>query len=1149
MPDIVQAVLRPAGGSSWSPVEERRRAHRARRRLEREVLAAGRDLSVCSFGFRTITYKALVPADRLADFYPDLQDPSFQGWFGVFHRRFSTNTTPVWGRAQPFRHLCHNGEINTLSGNVARMREREGALGLGDPEAEGLLRPLLDERGSDSSMLDEAVELLTSEAPPGDDPRGLAHAIATLVPPAWERDPRIDVRTRAFHRWHEARFEPWDGPAGLVFADGDVVGAALDRNGLRPLPWSLAADGLVVCASETGVVDHGDVPVRLGRLGPGEMIVVDPAAGGVCFDPVADLAAARPYTTWLEAERITDLAVDPVPAPADLLARQVAHGLTREDLSLFVRPMASTGHEPVFSMGDDTAIPPLATTPRPVTAFLRQRFAQVTNPALDHLREGWVMSLRTLLGPRPEPLADGPAATRLVELSTFLLDGRPGGYRLDATMPVEAGPGGLRAALDRLAAEAVSAASRGEPILVVEQEAVGPGRAPIASVLAIGAIHTGLERAGLRHRTSIVAVADDVWSSHDAACLLTVGADAIHPRLAHATVGDLHAGGRLPEGVSPVEARARFGEALEEGVRKALARLGISVLASYRGARALDALGLADEVMDRCFPGVVSPVGGLGFGDLAVAALDRHAAAYVTEPPTLANPGRVKHQRGGEHHASNPDVVRALHRTVDPGLERLRSTAAGERPSGGAVVGSPVDRSDLSMAHALRRAVTGGGDPRSYARFAALVDGRPPGALRDLLEPRPAGPPVAVGSVEPSASIVRRFSTAAMSVGAISPEAHGSLAEGANLVGARANSGEGGEDPGRYGTPRSSAIKQVASARFGVTAAYLMDAEELQIKIAQGSKPGEGGQLPGPKVTAEIALLRHAQPGVALLSPAPHHDIYSIEDLAQLVYDLKQVNPRAAVSVKLVASAGIGTIAVGVAKAAADVIHVAGADGGTGASPLASIKHAGMPWEVGLAEVRDALSEHGLRDRVRIRVDGGMRTGHDVVLAALLGADEFSFGSAALVAQGCLMVRTCHLDTCPVGIATQRPELRARFAGTAEMVAAYLRLVADDVRGHLAALGLRSLDDAVGRTDLLGSREGSLDLRGLLRPVAQRRFVGHRPEQRPRSDARGPRRRRGARIPARGWGRPPALRHHEPRSIGRRRARRPARRRGGGRGA
>jgi glutamate synthase domain-containing protein 2/glutamate synthase domain-containing protein 1/glutamate synthase domain-containing protein 3 len=1096
-PTILQAVIGPAPGHSVEPAV----AHRIRRRLERDVAAEGLDAYVVSLGFRTVTYKALVRASQLDGFYPDLRDERCRGWFAIFHQRYSTNTSPGWERAQPFRALCHNGEINTLSGNAARMRAREGGFGTGDAELEDLLRPSIDERGSDSSMLDETIDLLVSHGSADGEPRDVRHAIAMTVPRAWEHDPAIDEDARAFYRWHESRMEPWDGPAALVFTDGLVVGAALDRNGLRPMRYAATDDGLVVCASETGVVDLDGRRVRLGRLGPGQMLAVDPAAGGLQLDPLAPLVTERPYGRWLERERTVLLPVAFGEGPDDLSRSQVAHGLTREDLTIAIRAMSSTGHEPTFSMGDDTPIPPLAQRSRPVTAFLRQRFAQVTNPALDHLREGWVMSLRTLLGARPALLTQGPADRTIVELDTFLLEGVPAGPRLDATWDPADGPDGLEAVLRHLVEDAAVACRAGADVLVVTHEPAGAGRAPVPSVLAVGAIHTGLVERGLRPSTSIVVVADDAFGSHDAACLLTCGADAIVPRLALATVTSLFVEGRLPGAASAQEVRARYRTAVEEGVRKSMSRLGISVLDSYRGARALDALGLADEVIDRCFPGVVSPIGGLGFRALGEQVLERWSAAFGNGRPTLANPGAVKYHRGGEYHGTNPDVVRALHRSVDPGLTKLRSTAAGaddDTPADDNGAGSNGNgngasgngNGSMAETHLVLRA-SAGLDEAAFARFVHLVERRPPVSPRDLLELAPAGETIPIDRVEGADAIVARFSTAAISLGAISPEAHKALAAGANGVGARSNSGEGGEDPARFGTEANSRIKQVASARFGVTPAYLASADELQIKIAQGSKPGEGGQLPAAKVTEAIAALRHAQPGIDLISPAPHHDIYSIEDLAQLVYDLRQVNPAADVSVKLVAEVGVGTIAAGVTKALADVVHVSGSDGGTGASPLASIKHAGLPWELGLAETRNRLIEDGLRDRVRVRVDGGFRIGRDVVIAALLGADEFSFGTAVLLAQGCLMVRTCHLDTCPVGIATQRPELRARFAGTPEMVSGYLTLVAQDVRRILALLGLRSIDEAIGRTDLLRADAGRVSASGLdLSPLLETTAAG-----------------------------------------------------------
>jgi glutamate synthase (ferredoxin) len=1097
MPGILQAILVPPDGASAR--ESERLALRARRRVEHIARERGAPLYVASLSFRTITYKALVAADQLAAFYPDLRDPAFEAWFAIFHQRYSTNTAPTWERAQPFRMLCHNGEINTIAGNVHRMRGREGRLGLPNAADEELFSPVVDEAGSDSAMLDESVELLSREGPGGG--RDIRHAMAMLVPAAWESDPDLSEEVRAFYRWHESLVEPWDGPAALVFTDGFAVGAALDRNGLRPLRYAACEDGFVACASEAGAVDtSGHGPVRRGKLGPGEMMFLDPRGGGLQRDPVARVARRRPYAAWLRAHRVAGSAgrAD-ASVPDDLLPRQVVHGYTREDLSLALRPAATSGKEPTLSMGDDTPIAPFSDHRRPLANHFKQRFAQVTNPAMDHLRERSVMSLRVLLGPRDPILWERPEAAGLVEYPTFLLLGSPDGERLDATWPASHGPGGLRTAIRRLGKQAVEAARRGAYILVVTDEAAGPDRCPIPSLLAGGAVNAALVRAGIRSRASIVVQADDAHDSHHLACLVAVGAEAVHPRLALQTAASLGGSNGDGEGTA---AMVRFAGAMEEGVLKILAKLGISCLDSYRGGQAFDLLGLGAEVVETCFPGTASPIGGSGFERIAMDQLERHAEAFGPAPARLPNPGFVKFHRGGEHHASNPDVVRALHRVVDPGLERLRSTAAGDD-------GEAVRTNEVRAAHALRGAVAAGEGDRDraalYRRFSQLVHARPPSAPRDLLDVLPAGPPIPTEGVEPASAILRRFSTGAISHGAISKEAHETLAVAMNRIGGRSNTGEGGEDPARYRTEANSRIKQVASGRFGVTPEYCSFADELQIKIAQGSKPGEGGQLPGHKVTEEIARLRHTQPGVALISPAPHHDIYSIEDLAQLVFDLKQVNPVAEVSVKLVAETGVGTVAAGVAKGLAEIVHVAGADGGTGASPLGSIKNAGLPWEIGLAETQRALVESGLRGRVRLRADGGLKTGRDVLVAALLGADEYSFGTAALLAEGCIMVRTCHLDTCPAGIATQRRDLRAKFAGTPAMVAAYLEAVAEELRELLAGMGLRSVDEAVGRSDLLrlravDGRAGDVDLSPLLLPVeGQRRFAAHLALQRPRS--------------------------------------------------
>ncbi len=1056
MPMIEQAVFAAPAAEPDEAAE--RRCFRAARRATSEALAGGASLYLASCSLRTVTYKALCAADQLAAFYADLADERLRAPFVIFHQRYSTNTMPSWERAQPFRFLCHNGEINTVEGNRAWMRAREGNLGAGhlagedglDPEE--LLRPVLDPDGSDSAMLDNALELLVRGG------RDLRHALAMLVPAAVEQDPEASPELRDFYRYHACLTEPWDGPAGLVFTDGRLVGAALDRNGLRPLRYEVCEDGLVVCASEVGAVDtSGHGTVRRGRLGPGQMLCVDPSGGGLRTDRDIKqaLASRRPWSAWLAEQLRPGLPGDPLPAPAaDSTALQITFGFTRELISTVLRPMATGGKEPTASMGDDAPPAPLATTLRPVSHFLRQRFAQVTNPPIDHLRERHVLSKLTLLGPRAPLLSELPEAARLVELPTFLLTpdgverlcGDPvlGARTLDATWPAAEGDSGLRAACRRLGDQAEAWAHQGAGLLVISDRAVetDPGRAPVPALLAVGAVQHRLVRAGLATRLSLVADTGEPVDAHHAAALLGYGAGAICPRLALAVAAGLGKDGEA------AAVQIRYLHAVEEGVFKVMSKMGISTLDSYRGAQIFEAVGLDAEVIETCFAGTSSPLGGVGFDELGQDVLARLRAAGA-EMARLDNPGWFKHRPGGEYHATNPEVMQALHYTVRGDGAELKGSKRG--------------------AHLLQQAVKGGGFER-YQHFARLVNERRPAALRDLLELVPSGPPAPLEEVEPAAEILRRFSTAAMSLGSLSPEAHEALAIALNRVGGRSNSGEGGEDPARFGGERSSAIKQVASGRFGVTPEYLASAVELQIKIAQGSKPGEGGQLPGHKVSGYIAQLRHTQPGVALISPPPHHDIYSIEDLAQLVFDLKQANAGADVTVKLVAESGVGTVAAGVVKSLADVVTISGADGGTGASPLSSIKHAGTPWELGLAETQQALRANGLRTRVRVRVDGGFKTGRDVLLAALLGADEYGFGTAALVAEGCLMVRTCHQDNCPVGIATQREDLRAKFTGTPEMVVNYLEYVAEEVRRLLASLGLRGLDEAIGRVELLRQR-------------------------------------------------------------------------------
>jgi glutamate synthase domain-containing protein 2/glutamate synthase domain-containing protein 1/glutamate synthase domain-containing protein 3 len=1039
LPRIRQAFIVPRGAERNAEAFEQS-LYLARKAIEREAQDDG--VYVVSLSCRTLIYKGLFAAHQLPAFYPDLRDPDYESGLAVFHQRYSTNTFPTWQLAQPFRLLAHNGEINTLLGNRAWMRAREASL-----PAE--LRPVIWSEGSDSTSLDEALQLLERGG------RNVLHALSVLMPAAWEGNAELSAEEQAFYRYHAPIVEPWDGPVALAFSDGRYVGAALDRNGLRPCRYKVTAEGLVVAGSEVGAIELDDYRiVEKGRLGPGQMLALDLERHTILHDVELkhELGAAKPWATWLnevafDTGRLSSSRAETLPAQranghapgtdkTPLQALQRAFGYTNEDLKIVLRPMGAEGQDAVWSMGDDTPVAPFARAPRSLYAFFRQRFAQVTNPPIDPLRESLVMSLRTWLGPRPSLLqVDGPHPP-LIELESPVIDeAQLDAIRhqselrvanLDATFGLD---DTLECSLDALCARAEKATRDGAQLLVISDRGVSDTRLPIPMLLALGAVHQHLVAGGLRAGVDLVADAGDAWDVHHLAALIGFGAGAVCPWLALRSARELGEDDARKEYPDPQAAEHNYLKASTKGLLKIMSKMGISTISSYRGGQIFESLGLHESVVQRCFSGTPNRISGLGFADLARSVVERHGEAFAAESTRLPDFGLVRFRREGERHAWEPSVIRAMHKAL--------------------------------------------GDSGSWDEYVRLTEPpEAPAALRDLLEILPAGASVPVEEVEPWENIVTRFVCTAMSLGALSPEAHETLAVGMNRIGARSNSGEGGEDPSFYrehddGDRHDNKIKQVASARFGVNARYLAQAEELEIKMAQGSKPGEGGQLPAHKVTDLIARLRHAVPGTSLISPPPHHDIYSIEDLAQLIYDLKRVNPRARVGVKLVSEAGVGTVAAGVAKAYADYVLVSGFDGGTGASPLTSIKHAGSPWELGLAETQQVLVRNGLRGRVRLRTDGGLRRARDVVIAALLGAEEYGFGTASLVAIGCDMARQCHLNTCPTGIATQRAELRAKFKGTPEQVIAFFVHLAEEIRELLASLGLRTIDEAIGRVELL----------------------------------------------------------------------------------
>jgi glutamate synthase (ferredoxin) len=1027
-----------------------RRLFLARKQFEGSQLP-GYIASICS---RTMVYKAMCAGRLLADFYPDLAHPEFKTPFALFHQRYATNVLPSWDRAQPLRVLAHNGEINTIWGNRARMEARAATLPLE-------LHPVLSEGGSDSTSLDEIVEMLSHCG------RTVAEAVRMLLPPA------NPGNSSSFLQYSGDCMEPWDGPAALAFTDGLQVGAILDRNGLRPCRFAVDDQGLVVVGSEAGLVDMDpDRILHSGRLGPGQMIVAD-LEFHKFFENEEILRIfdrKRNYEDLIHADTPLEDS-DYMPGRIEESALNRFHhrfGYTREDVRMILGPMAAEGKDAVWSMGDDTAIAPLARAPRPLYAFFRQRFAQVTNPPIDPLRESVVIKMHTRLGPWPhmlelrEPLPGLSMRTPLITLAQMHAL-KVGDHAQAANMPhailhcVFSADTSLEVAVDILAARAVELVGNGAALLVLTDRDASPDALPIPMAMATGAVHHALTRAGVRAEVGLAVDAGDCREIHHVAVLLGFGAGAVCPWLAFETARHLQA----------EQGEENVLHAFELGLAKVMSKMGISVVDSYRGAHLFDAIGLSQHVVDKCFPGVPAPIGGFGFEQIEAYVRRLWSAPPAIVAPTIPENGpdapaivdlpdygfvRFRKADEAESHAWQPLTVRALQ----------------------TVVGSTKQGAALALA--------------PFTTFAAQAVDPEPTYLRDLLEIRPAGPELALENVAATPAITRTFIASAMSFGSLSPEAHQTITQAMNTLGARSNTGEGGEDPDVYapvdGAPSllNNKIKQVASARFGVTAEYLAHAEELEIKIAQGAKPGEGGQLPGHKVTELIARLRHAQPGMQLISPPPHHDIYSIEDLAQLIWDLKRVNPRAAVGVKLVSGCGVGTIAAGVAKAYADYIVIAGHSGGTGASPLSSIKYAGNPWELGLAEAQQVLVHNGLRGRVRLRTDGGLRTARDIVIAALLGADEFAFGTSILVALGCDMARQCHLNTCPTGIATQRPELRAKFRGKPEHVMRFLEELAGEIRLLLAKLGLPSLAAATGRTDLLEQVrwDAGLDLKPVL---------------------------------------------------------------------
>jgi glutamate synthase (NADPH/NADH) large chain/glutamate synthase (ferredoxin) len=1022
-----------------------------RREIERQFTKEAA-FYIPTLSSRLISYKGLAMPATLRAFYSDLQDSDFQTGISLYHQRFSTNTFPAWPLGQPFRMMCHNGEINTVRGNRNWMASREeffkSEIWGDDIE---LLKNLMKEGESDSASLDHALELLVLSG------RRLEHAMCMLVPPAFRHDQEISEDVRAFYSYIRSFSEPWDGPAGLCFTDGRKICAGLDRNGLRPSRYTLTDDGLLYIGSESGAIVLPDSKIlRRGRLGPGQMLSADTVTGEVLFDREIkeQLAAQKPYAKWVDKNRVelrsftSHSALVPTVDfdPVELSRQQVTHGVTKEDLDMVFPPMIKGAQEAVFSMGDDIPLAPLSRYPRLLFTYFKQLFAQVTNPPIDPIREWAVMTLGAGLGAEQNLLTETPKHARILALESALLfeqeldtiiHRREHGFScrvIDTTWPLSEGQSGLKTALDRICAEAEEAVNQKIEILILSDRATSAERVPIPSVLATGSVHHHLNRCRKRLRTSLVIDTGEARDTHQIACLFGFGATAVCPYLGYATVRQVVATdtrNKLGDDITPEVAMANYRKALEKGLLKIMSKMGISVLNSYQGAQIFEALGVGKEVVKYAFTGVHSRIGGVGFKEIAEESLVRHRAAFTVDIEAgktldLGDPGYNRYRKSGEAHAITTDVIKNFHTFVRDGKKE------------------------------------------DYDNYVKVTLENDPITIKDILSFKIPASGVPLEEVEPAEEIVKRFTTAAMSMGALSPEAHETLAIAMNRIGGKSDSGEGGEDPRRFkpypnGDLARSYIKQIASGRFGVSAHYLVNADELEIKMAQGAKPGEGGQLPGHKVNALIARLRNTQPGVQLISPPPHHDIYSIEDLAQLIHDLKEVNPRAKVTVKLVAESGVGTVAAGCAKASADNILISGHDGGTAASPLSSTKHAGIPWELGISEAHQVLMMNSLRNNVTLRTDGGLRTGRDVIIAAILGAEQMNFGTIAMIAMGCVYVRKCHLNNCPVGVATTAPKWRAKFKGSPDHVVNFMMGVAQEAREIMASLGVRSLNELIGR--------------------------------------------------------------------------------------